>query len=87
MNWEFSFLYFLQELFLMTEELTNNEISLEELLASFKKREREFIFNVRAGFKHGEAARAAGFPEKSADTILLNIKAGIVILITSFETN
>lgn len=52
----------------MAEELTNNEISLDELLASFKKRDREFIFNVRAGLKHGEAARAAGFPDKSADT-------------------
>lgn len=53
----------------MSEEINvNNEISLTELLASFKKRERDFIFNVRAGFKHGEAARAAGFPDKSADT-------------------
>ena len=43
------------------------EKSIEELLSELKPRERNFILKYRELRRQGDAARAAGFPEKSAD--------------------
>lgn len=48
-------------------EVKIEDMTLEELLAGLKKRERDFIFALRKNGKQGDAAREAGFAEKSAD--------------------
>ncbi len=41
--------------------------SIEELLSELKPRERNFILKYRELRRQGDAARAVGYPEKSAD--------------------